>query len=118
MVFDEGLYDPANEPDIAYAYLFQPLPGRWRAAGNRRLLGDTLPPPPDGIPGSSDDTGRCLPWAVFTMLRLYPDCPERTILYTDVPDIRPGEIEHGAGNAGDRKTARSYIDRMTLGDRR
>jgi putative alpha-1,2-mannosidase len=22
MVFDEGLYDPANEPDIAYPYLF------------------------------------------------------------------------------------------------
>lgn len=21
-VFDEGLYDPANEPDIAYPYLF------------------------------------------------------------------------------------------------
>ena len=30
-VFDEGLYDPANEPDIAYAHLFSYFKGEeWR----------------------------------------------------------------------------------------
>ena len=30
-VFDEGLYDPANEPDIAYPYLFNYFKGEeWR----------------------------------------------------------------------------------------
>jgi putative alpha-1,2-mannosidase len=30
-VFDEGLYDPANEPDIAYPYLFSYFKGEeWR----------------------------------------------------------------------------------------
>ena len=40
MVFDEGLYDPANEPDIAYAYLFSRFPGEeWRTQREvRRLL--------------------------------------------------------------------------------
>ena len=40
MVFDEGLYNPANEPDIAYAYLFSRFPGEeWRTQREvRRLL--------------------------------------------------------------------------------
>jgi putative alpha-1,2-mannosidase len=30
-VFEEGLYDPANEPDIAYPYLFSYFKGEeWR----------------------------------------------------------------------------------------
>ncbi len=118
MVFDEGLYDPANEPDIAYAYLFSRFRGEeWRTQREtRRLLERYFTTAPDGIPGN-DDTGTMSAWAVFTMLGLYPDCPGEPYYTLTSPDIRPGRNRHGAGNAGDRKHGEGYIDRMTLGDK-
>lgn len=76
MVFDEGLYDPANEPDIAYAYLFSRFRGEeWRTQREvRRLLDKYFTTAPDGIPGN-DDTGTMSAWAVLSMIGLYPDCP-------------------------------------------
>lgn len=58
MVFDEGLYDPANEPDIAYPYLFSYFRGEeWRTQREvNRLLAKYFTTAPDGIPGN-DDTG-------------------------------------------------------------
>ena len=58
MVFDEGLYDPANEPDIAYAYLFSRFKGEeWRTQKLiPQLLREYFTTKPDGIPGN-DDTG-------------------------------------------------------------
>ena len=41
MVFDEGLYDPANEPDIAYAHLFSYFKGEeWRTQKETQRLLD------------------------------------------------------------------------------
>ena len=76
MVFDEGLYDPANEPDIAYPYLFSYFPGEeWRTHKTvRSLLDRYYRDAPDGIPGN-DDTGTMSAWAVFSMIGFYPDCP-------------------------------------------
>ena len=75
-VFDEGLYDPANEPDIVYPYLFSRFKGyekhTWEAV--ERILGQNYKNAPDGIPGN-DDTGTMSAWAVFSMLGFYPDCP-------------------------------------------
>lgn len=53
MVFDQGLYDPANEPDIAYPYLFSYFRGEeWRTQREvRRLLDRYFTTAPDGIPG-------------------------------------------------------------------
>lgn len=75
-VFDEGLYDPANEPDIAYAHLFSYCKGEeWRTQKEiRRLLQRYFKNAPDGIPGN-DDTGTMSAWAVFNMMGFYPDCP-------------------------------------------
>ena len=75
-VFDDGLYDPANEPDIAYPYLFSRFKGdEWRTS---RLVGELLAKhfttKPDGLPGN-DDTGTMSAWAVFSMMGLYPDVP-------------------------------------------
>lgn len=36
MVFDKGLYDPANEPDIAYPYLFSYFKGDEAHAEDRQ----------------------------------------------------------------------------------
>ncbi len=76
MVFDKGYYDPANEPDIAYPYLFSYFRGEeWRTQYHtRRLLDKYYTAQPDGIPGN-DDTGTMSAWAVFNMIGLYPDCP-------------------------------------------
>lgn len=75
-VFDEGHYDPSNEPDIAYPYLFTYFSGEeWRT---QQLVSELLPKhfraTPDGIPGN-DDTGTMSAWAVFSMMGLYPDVP-------------------------------------------
>ena len=75
-VFDSGLYDPANEPDIAYPYLFSRFKGEekrtWAAVD--KILSTYYTTAPDGLPGN-DDTGTMSAWAVFSMMGLYPDCP-------------------------------------------
>ena len=75
-VFDQGLYDPANEPDIVYPYLFSRFKGyeknTWELVEG--ILRDHYRNAPDGIPGN-DDTGTMSAWAVFSMLGFYPDCP-------------------------------------------
>ena len=75
-VFDEDLYDPANEPDIAYPYLFSYFKGEeWRTQETvAKLLEKHFTTLPDGIPGN-DDTGTMSAWAVFSMMGFYPDCP-------------------------------------------
>ena len=75
-VFDEGLYDPANEPDIAYPHLFSYFPGEeWRTQKlTQELLDKHFTTQPNGIPGN-DDTGTMSGWAVFNMMGFYPDCP-------------------------------------------
>ena len=75
-VFDERLYDPANEPDIAYPFLFSRFKGEEHRTAQTvaALLKKYYTTRPDGIPGN-DDTGVMSAWAVFSMIGMYPDCP-------------------------------------------
>lgn len=75
-VFDKGNYDPANEPDIAYPFLFTYFPKEaWRTQRiTKDLLASVYHNAPNGIPGN-DDTGTMSAWAIYTMLGFYPDCP-------------------------------------------
>lgn len=75
-VFDNGNYDPANEPDIAYPYLFSYFKGEeWRTQRlTREWLAKMFRNDPAGIPGN-DDTGTMSAWAVFAMMGFYPDNP-------------------------------------------
>lgn len=75
-VFDEGLYDPTNEPDIAYPYLFSYFKGEeWRTQRlTRQLLRQHFTSREEGLPGN-DDAGAMSAWAVFSMMGFYPDCP-------------------------------------------
>lgn len=75
-VFDKGYYDPANEPDIAYPYIFSRFKGEeWRTQEEvQKLIEKYYTDKPDGIPGN-DDTGTMSAWVVFSMLGFYPDCP-------------------------------------------
>lgn len=76
MVFDKKYYDPANEPDIAYPYLFSYFKGEaWRTQKLvRQLLKDCYHNAPNGVPGN-EDTGTMSTWAIFSMMGFYPACP-------------------------------------------
>ena len=76
MVFDKGYYDMANEPDIAYPYLFSYFKGEaWRTQKIvHQLLHDYYHNAPNGLPGN-DDTGTMSTWAIFSMMGFYPACP-------------------------------------------
>lgn len=75
-VFDKKYFDMANEPDIAYPYLFSYFKGEeWRTQQIiHRLLKEYFRNSPNGLPGN-DDTGTMSAWAVFSMMGFYPACP-------------------------------------------
>jgi predicted alpha-1,2-mannosidase len=75
-VFDSNNYDPANEPDIAYPYLFSKFKGEeWRTQKLvKELLAKHFVNEAWGIPGN-DDTGTMSCWMLFSMMGFYPDCP-------------------------------------------
>lgn len=75
-VFDDGNYDPANEPDIAYPYLFSYFKGEeWRTQKEvHKALKSGYHNAPNGVPGN-EDTGTMSAWAIFSMMGFYPACP-------------------------------------------
>lgn len=75
-IFDNGHYDPTNEPNIAYPYLFSYFRGEeWRTQKLvTELLKKHFTTQPNGIPGN-DDTGTMSCWALMSMMGIYPDAP-------------------------------------------
>lgn len=128
MVFDKGLYDPANEPDIAYPYLFSYFKGEeWRTQKEvSRLLAKYFTDKPDGIPGN-DDCGTMSAWAIFSMMGLYPDCPgsphytltmpvfDRVTLHLDKRHYPQGDLVIEARRPS---PDHPFIKSMTLGGKR
>lgn len=124
-VFDDGLYDPANEPDIAYPYLFSYFKGEeWRTQKEvSRLLEKYYTVLPDGIPGN-DDTGTMSAWAVFSMMGFYPDCPGSPYYTVTTPVFDRVEISLEPKYCGgenllviEKKGGSGRIDKMLLGGR-
>ena len=93
-VFDNGHYDPTNEPDIAYPYLFSRVKGYEHLTQRlvKQLLDANYTTAPDGLPGN-DDTGTMSTWAVFSMIGLYPDCPGEPYYTITTPRFERVEIE-------------------------
>lgn len=121
MVFDECLYDPANEPDIAYPYLFSRVKGEeWRTQKQvRELLAKHFTTKPDGIPGN-DDTGTMSAWAIFSMMGFYPDCPGEPMYTLTSPVFDSVTITDPSGTKlkieVEKESPESvYISEMTLG---
>lgn len=79
-VFDKNQFDMANEPDIAYPYLFNYVKGQEYRTQQKvsELLETYFKNSPDGLPGN-DDTGTMSTWAVFSMMGLYPVNPAEPI---------------------------------------
>lgn len=75
-IFNDSLFDMANEPDIHYPYLYNYLEGlesktRFTV---RNLVGTYFKNAPDGLPGN-DDCGTMSAWVAFSMMGIYPVCP-------------------------------------------
>jgi predicted alpha-1,2-mannosidase len=75
-VFDSKQFDMANEPDIAYPYLFNYVKGQeWKAQENvKKLVIEYFQNKPKGLPGN-DDTGTMSAWLVYSMMGIYPISP-------------------------------------------
>lgn len=79
-IFDTHQFDMANEPDIAYPYLFNYVKGEeWRSQKMVEILVKKhFKNTPDGIPGN-DDTGTMSAWVVYSMMGFYPIAPGEPI---------------------------------------
>lgn len=97
-VFENGHYDPTNEPDIAYPYLFSRVRGYEYLTQEwvRRLLDENYTTEPDGLPGN-DDTGTMSAWAVFSMMGIYPDCPGEPYYTITTPRFERVEMDTDYG---------------------
>ena len=79
-VFETNQFDMANEPDIAYPYLYNYVKGSEWLTQKRvhDLLEEYFTNQPAGLPGN-DDTGVMSAWAVYGMIGLYPVVPAEPI---------------------------------------
>ena len=75
-VFDINQFDMANEPDIAYPYLFNYIKDEeWKSQELvKKLVKEYFKNEPKGLPGN-DDTGTMSAWLVYSMMGFYPISP-------------------------------------------
>ncbi|QOG00724.1 GH92 family glycosyl hydrolase [Flavobacterium sp. MDT1-60] len=85
-VFDSKQFDMANEPDIAYPYLFNYIKGEeWKSQDMvKKLVAAYFKNEPKGLPGN-DDTGTMSAWLVYSMMGFYPISPGDPIYTITTP---------------------------------
>ena len=85
-VFDIKQFDMANEPDIAYPYLFNYIKGEeWKSQDMvKKLVKEYFKNEPKGLPGN-DDTGTMSAWLVYSMMGFYPISPGDPIYTITTP---------------------------------
>jgi predicted alpha-1,2-mannosidase len=85
-VFDIKQFDMANEPDIAYPYLFNYIKGEeWKSQEMvKKLVREYFKNEPKGLPGN-DDTGTISAWLVYSMMGIYPISPGDPIYTITTP---------------------------------
>jgi predicted alpha-1,2-mannosidase len=85
-VFDTNQFDMANEPDIAYPFLFNYIKGEeWRSQKTvQELVQKYFQNKPHGLPGN-DDTGTMSAWLVYAMMGFYPVSPGEPIYTMTTP---------------------------------
>lgn len=81
-VFEKNQFDMANEPDIAYPYLYNFTNGyEWKTQERvSSLITTYFTNKPAGLPGN-DDTGTMSAWLIYSMMGIYPVAPAKP-LYT------------------------------------
>ncbi|WP_159019895.1 GH92 family glycosyl hydrolase [Algibacter sp. L3A6] len=84
--FSSKQFDMANEPDIAYPYLFNYVKGEeWRTQQLvHELMDEYFQNQPAGLPGN-DDTGTMSAWLIYSMMGIYPVSPGDPIYTISTP---------------------------------
>ena len=123
-IFDKDKYEMANEPDIAYPYLYNYSKGdEWRTQKRVADLLDTYyKNAPNGIPGN-DDTGTMSAWGVFSMIGLYPITPASPTYTFTTPQftkitIHLNQKYYGSDQLviiSDTSEKEHYIDKILIG---
>ena len=85
-IFDNKQYDMANEPDIAYPFLYNYSKGdEWKTQEKvHQLINEFFTNKPGGLPGN-DDTGTMSAWLVYAMMGIYPVSPAIPIYTISTP---------------------------------
>ncbi len=85
-VFDKNQFDMANEPDIAYPYLYNYAKGYEWKTQNRvtSLINKYFTNKPAGLPGN-DDTGTMSAWLIYSMMGIYPVSPAEPLYTISTP---------------------------------
>lgn len=85
-VFDSKQFDMANEPDIAYPYLFNYLKEEEFKSQDlvKKLVREYFQNKPKGLPGN-DDTGTMSAWLVYSMMGIYPIAPGEPVYTITTP---------------------------------
>ncbi|WP_031427505.1 GH92 family glycosyl hydrolase [Flavimarina sp. Hel_I_48] len=91
-LFSKDQFDMANEPDFAYPFLYNFIPGKAHKASEKvsSLIDTYYKNAPDGIPGN-DDTGTMSAWVVYAMMGIYPMTPAEpsfTLVKPRFPNIK------------------------------
>lgn len=84
--FDSSYFKLSNEPDMAYPWLFNYVPGEvWRTHKEvSKCVNKYFNTSPAGLPGN-DDCGTLSAWLIFAMMGFYPDCPGSLQYQTNMP---------------------------------
>ncbi|MCF7567850.1 GH92 family glycosyl hydrolase [Sabulilitoribacter arenilitoris] len=85
-VFEKKQYDMANEPDIAYPYLYNYAKGyEWKTQQRvTSLINKYFTNNPAGLPGN-DDTGTMSAWLIYSMMGIYPISPAEPVYTITAP---------------------------------
>ena len=76
----------ANEPDIAYPYLYNYAKGyEWKTQQRvTNLIDEYFTNKPAGLPGN-DDTGTMSAWLIYSMMGIYPVSPADPVYTITTP---------------------------------
>ncbi|RYP25141.1 hypothetical protein DL765_000022 [Monosporascus sp. GIB2] len=79
-LFDNGLFNPGNEPSFSSPYLFNYVGRQDLSVETSRAIAKRhYRPAPDGLPGNSD-AGAMESWILWAMIGLYPVAGQTTFL--------------------------------------
>lgn len=115
-LFNDGKFDMNNEPDIAYPYLFNYVPGEeWRTQETvSQLIKKHFRNAPDGLPGN-DDCGTLSAWLIFSMMGIYPDCPASPAYQVTKPSFKKISVYSDDNNS--QQPTFSIINNTDGGDK-
>jgi predicted alpha-1,2-mannosidase len=103
LFFDQGRYDPSNEPDfhVPYLYVYAGAPHKTQQRV-RDLMNTAFSAGPSGLPGN-DDSGATSSWYALSAMGLYPVCPGTPVYVLGSPLFPRVELRTEAESGRERR---------------